>query len=161
MDKLQNRKRGKAGSAPSSSVRIPSVLRSIMNLRSASLSLLIFILSAASLISGQIKPRFEFPADTVMMDEKITIIISGLQPGQDVTILQTETIGRWRGTSYATFRADDKGRVNLATMAPLSGTYLGVDAMGMFWSSMKDTTYKPDSSVSLIIPKIWRAEFVA
>ena len=40
--------------------------------------------------------------------------------------------GTWR--SHAEFRADESGAVDLSSQPALSGTYQGIDQMGLFWS---------------------------
>lgn len=69
-------------------------------------------------------------------DEIVTIRLCGLQPGQTLILrasMQDERARTW--TSSATFIADEQGNVNLAEDAPISGSYSGVDPMGLFWST--------------------------
>lgn len=74
----------------------------------------------------------------VMVDEIIHLHLSGFAPGQLVTIeaVYTPAEGVWK--AQATFLTDDRGGVDIATQAPLSGTYDHVDAMGLFWSMELD-----------------------
>jgi dienelactone hydrolase len=70
-----------------------------------------------------------------MMDERLAINVINLQPQQPVIIrasIQDADGKLWQ--SYAGFYADDRGAVNLATQAPVNGTYAGVDAMGLIQS---------------------------
>jgi len=79
-------------------------------------------------------PRFEIPQQTFLIDEPIPIVISGLPPGRAVTV-------KLRGdewSSSARFTADQNGVVDLGRMAPASGSYQGIDAMGLFWSAQRD-----------------------
>jgi dienelactone hydrolase len=46
----------------------------------------------------------------------------------------TEDDGGRRWSSCAEFRADAKGKIDLASSKPFSGDYRGLDAMGLFWS---------------------------
>ncbi|XP_070572708.1 bile acid-CoA:amino acid N-acyltransferase-like [Ptychodera flava] len=70
-----------------------------------------------------------------MMDEQVSITVSHLIPNQPITLLGTITDERnitW--TSYAHYRADERGFVHVMTHESLGGTYHGVEPMGLFWS---------------------------
>jgi dienelactone hydrolase len=74
-----------------------------------------------------------------MVDEPLAIQMDGLTPGQHVTLRasQTDDLGRtWR--AQATFVADAQGEVDVAAQAPVSGTYVGADGMGLIWSMALD-----------------------
>ena len=72
---------------------------------------------------------------SALIDQPIAITLRGFAPGQPVTLTATMTYaGAMRWQSCATFTSDDDGRVDIARQAPVSGTYDGVDAMGLFWS---------------------------
>ncbi|MFH0898369.1 MAG: acyl-CoA thioesterase/BAAT N-terminal domain-containing protein [bacterium] len=70
-----------------------------------------------------------------MIDQSVDISISNLAAHEQVT-LETSCKDKDNNTwlSRATFKADDKGMVNVATQAPISGSYEGIDPMGLFWS---------------------------
>ena len=77
--------------------------------------------------------RFEIPRRDVLIDEPISIALSGLTPKATVTIhVRGGEQGEW--TSSATFVADDNGHVDLTRTAPIRGSYKEADAMGLFWS---------------------------
>ena len=79
-----------------------------------------------------------------LADRAVHITIDDLTPGETVTVTATapDFAGdRWQ--SHATFRADSHGSVDLSQAAPLSGTYSGVDGMGLFWS-MNAPPHDPD-----------------
>jgi dienelactone hydrolase len=70
-----------------------------------------------------------------MVDEPLCIRVAGFEAGQRVTLRasQTDDLGRtWR--AHATFLADSSGNVDVASQAPVSGTYTDADAMGLIWS---------------------------
>ncbi|URZ03131.1 acyl-CoA thioesterase/bile acid-CoA:amino acid N-acyltransferase family protein [Clostridium felsineum] len=86
-----------------------------------------------------------------MIDEKVSIIINGLYPFQEVKIkaysldyyrlgVKNNNPNNWKWvkkscfSSFAVFKADLNGNVNLSLQAPLKGSYTGVDVMGLFWS---------------------------
>jgi len=66
----------------------------------------------------------------------LDIRVTGLAPGAQATV--TARFTGW-GAS-ATFAADGQGVVDLATTAPISGSYTGVDADGIVWSMTKSTS---------------------
>ena len=66
------------------------------------------------------------------LDEPVDIRLTGLVPGARVTLTATMTDHldrRWQ--SEATFTADDAGVVDVATQAPIAGSYDGVEPMGL------------------------------
>ncbi|GHO83719.1 acyl-CoA thioesterase/bile acid-CoA:amino acid N-acyltransferase family protein [Dictyobacter formicarum] len=70
-----------------------------------------------------------------LVDIPVEIVCSGCQPGQMVTLrtkAQDSNQQSWDG--YATYQADEQGEVRPGLQEALSGTYRGVDAMGLFWS---------------------------
>jgi len=72
---------------------------------------------------------------TSMVDELVHIRVAGARPRTTVTISARATGADgnvWR--SEAAFDADRRGFIDLATDAPVDGTYAGADLMGLFWS---------------------------
>ena len=74
------------------------------------------------------------------MDEKISIVLTNLPPNRAVSlqVVNAADSGRW--TSSATFVSDRSGRIDLTRMAPIAGSYAGIDAMGLFWSAQRDSS---------------------
>jgi dienelactone hydrolase len=75
------------------------------------------------------------PRDTVLLGDPVTVRMTGLPAGATVTL--RARILDPQGTiweSHAGFRADVRGVVDVGRDAPVSGTYSGVDRLGMFWS---------------------------
>ena len=71
------------------------------------------------------------------MDEVVKIQVLDLQPGQIITLrasMNDDANLKWE--SYATFVADNEGVIDVASQAPLSGTYDAVDPMGLIWSML-------------------------
>lgn len=70
-----------------------------------------------------------------MVDEKVSIQLSQLMPGQRVTLqaeAQDDNGIHWSST--AIFKANKQGKINLSEQPPLQGTYQYTDPMGPFWS---------------------------
>jgi dienelactone hydrolase len=84
--------------------------------------------------------RFSLPRDTVLLDEKIPIALTNLPPNHIVTLhlVSAGDEGRW--TSSATFLSDQAGRIDLTLKAPIAGSYVEVDGMGLFWSAQIDSS---------------------
>jgi len=68
------------------------------------------------------------------IDESVGIRVNGLEPDQAVTVRASlASADRWF-SSHASFVAPADGTVDLGALAPVGGTYAGVDPMGLFWS---------------------------
>jgi dienelactone hydrolase len=65
-----------------------------------------------------------------LLDRPVTIRLEGVRPRERVTVSLREY--GWR--SYAVYRADAHGVVDLAHAVSLGGSYTGVHPMGLFWS---------------------------
>ncbi|MFD1851312.1 acyl-CoA thioester hydrolase/BAAT C-terminal domain-containing protein [Oceanobacillus bengalensis] len=69
------------------------------------------------------------------IDEDIHIRLSGCEPGEIVTIrAKTLDDEHQPFASFATFRADPEGVIDLSSQKPMNGTYKEKDSMGLFWS---------------------------
>lgn len=95
---------------------------------------------AASLFSypamqAQTSPVIHIKPDTALVDEVVSIRVTGLMPGQTVAIKATMIDRRSREwASRAVFTADRSGIIDVSRQAPTEGSYSGIDAMGLFWS---------------------------
>jgi hypothetical protein len=87
-------------------------------------------------------PVLSIQPPEVLIDQPVSIRLSGFEPNQEVTLRAT-TVGiafpdlSDSGKvyeSYATFRTDSQGMVDVSKQAPISGTYAKADGMGLFWS---------------------------
>ena len=81
------------------------------------------------------QPAIHVSPETALVDEPVRIHLTGLAPDQSVTVRATTTNSagrRWQ--SRAEFKANKDGVVDLSKQSPVSGTYSGVDPMGLFWS---------------------------
>lgn len=91
--------------------------------------------------------RFE-PAPVVLEGEPVRLVVDGLRAGEEVGIEATRWYTssdappkRFRSTIRA--RADAAGRIDLVQAAPLSGSYAGADARGLFWSMAREDERTP------------------
>lgn len=93
-------------------------------------------------VTSHEEPAIHVQPESALADEIVTIQVLGLEPGQTVTLTASlrddgGAISReW--TSAATFVAGDDGMVDLTAQAPITGTYAGVDPMGLLWSMVPD-----------------------
>ncbi|XP_052105344.1 acyl-coenzyme A amino acid N-acyltransferase 1-like isoform X4 [Mytilus californianus] len=76
--------------------------------------------------------------DEPLVDDKISITISGLSPQQKVTVKSSVTEGKYTFSCSACFISDSSGHVFVDKQPSILGTYTGVDGMGLFWSMTAD-----------------------
>jgi hypothetical protein len=102
----------------------------------------VMALASATTVAGgattspeRARPRIEVSGDDVMIDDRVKIVVKGLEPRQRVRLaLSMERFDvTWQSEAF--FTADRRGRVRVAKAAPTSGDYTGVDPMGLFWSA--------------------------
>ena len=82
-------------------------------------------------------PYIKIYPESALVDEVVKIQVLDLQPGQIITLrasMNDDADLKWE--SYATFVADNEGVIDVASQAPLSGTYDAVDPMGLIWSML-------------------------
>ena len=85
--------------------------------------------------------RIEITQSTGLVDERLGIVVRGNAPHQMLRISasQRDNHGQlWE--SWATFRGDSKGEIDLGRACPLTGTYQIADSMGLFWSMELQTS---------------------
>jgi dienelactone hydrolase len=80
------------------------------------------------------------PATDVLIGTPLNITVSGLAAGAEVSVHSLRVLTGWTGQpsvygAQARYRADAQGRVDLATAAPMEGSYQGADVQGLFWSA--------------------------
>lgn len=82
-------------------------------------------------------PRIELTPNPALADAQVAIRLAGFPPSREVTLrARLPDDGGQRWESYAVFETDARGTVEVAARAPLSGTYAGVDPMGLVWSAL-------------------------
>ena len=83
---------------------------------------------------GSTFPRWRLR--TVMVDDAFRVVVSDLPHNKPVDLqLELRRADSTTWVSHATFRADERGRVDLGSDASVLGDYQGVDPMGMLWSA--------------------------
>ncbi|KAK0418841.1 hypothetical protein QR680_013801 [Steinernema hermaphroditum] len=87
--------------------------------------------------------KFHVSKRISLLDEDLDVSAHGLPPGEYVRLVLTcfHVAGNFQ--SWARFKADSTGRVDLAKDAPVDGTYWGVDKMGLFSSMCPVTNSRP------------------
>lgn len=86
-------------------------------------------------VGGMMPPTLVVDQQSAAIDSPVAIEVRGFPPRRPVSLTATETFpsgSRWQ--AEATFISDEKGQVDVAQQAPVSGTYDGVAPMGLFWS---------------------------
>lgn len=118
---------------------------------------------AESLSSGQSGFRIQVDPAVALYGTPFFITVTGLRPGERVTITARSVDAKniqWE--SAAEFKADDRGRVDVAVQAPLSGNYSGADIFGPLWS-MRPLNAKVDRPISYRDDEVngWTVDFSA
>ena len=92
-------------------------------------------LSLAFQFSAMAQPSIIVEPETPLIDQALDVRVEGLVPNSLATlVLQADDADGQHFTAYATFQADGSGTIDISEAAPLSGSYDGVDPMGLFWS---------------------------
>lgn len=97
-------------------------------------------------------PELLIAPNSALVDEPLCIRLTGFAPKQQVTLTARTTDGAghlW--SSQATFAADGAGVVDLATAAPLDGSYTGADAMGLCWAMAPDPAPAETAATSFVL----------
>lgn len=84
---------------------------------------------------SQGKPKLDVTPEKALADVPVKIALSHLKPHEQVTIKASRRFkddAIW--SSSALFEADDKGNIDVSKTAPVSGSYQGIEPMGLFWS---------------------------
>jgi dienelactone hydrolase len=87
-----------------------------------------------------ISPRIEIHPRSALVDQRVTIRLTGLPPNKQVTVrasTRDDDFNRlWE--SHAVYKVDIHGKVDLTWRRALEGTFQGIDGMGLFWSMELD-----------------------
>jgi dienelactone hydrolase len=113
-------------------------------------------LAAVLLTAGGIAPSPAFASEhftlsatplVALFDAPVQIRVEALAAGEPVTIEASARIDGTDYRSWAFFRANPQGLLDVSATAPIAGTYDGTDPMGLFWSMapVKPPAYTPPS----------------
>lgn len=83
----------------------------------------------------ELTSRIDIVPSKALIDEKVSIHLYGFKPRQRITLrarMKDDSNRIWE--SNADFLPDKRGQVRLNAQKPLSGTYMGADPTGLFWS---------------------------
>lgn len=126
-----------------------------MHLECASSSrrkLLAGVVLATHCVVGSAAPTIRVePSPRVLDGDPIHVSVEGVPPGAQVTViaerwfsaLSTQRRAPRLMRSRAIFAVDQDGRVDLRTAPALSGTYIGSDPRGLFWSMLPVSGVEP------------------
>ncbi|TDH05623.1 hypothetical protein EPR50_G00124240 [Perca flavescens] len=93
-------------------------------------------------MSSQVRLRL-LPRARCMFDEPVQVKVAGLRARQVVTMRARSTDDKGLVfSSSATYKADGSGEIDLERDPSLSGSYVGVEPMGLLWSMRADTLHK-------------------
>jgi len=119
-------------------------------IRSVVLALALVYLGVASRVCAAVS--ISATPEEALLDQRLHIRIFGLKPNAPVRVSarsQAQDALWWR--SDMLFTADDRGQIDLDGQAPQSGSYGGIDGMGLFWSMRPDKDPKPADHLSFAI----------
>ena len=87
-----------------------------------------------------------------MNDVPWHIKVTNLQPNQNYTLVSTcqPDMNAKYFMAYAHYFSDDNGEIDVDTMTSLSGTYTGIEPMGLMWSL---TVEKEDQKIDIFSPR--------
>jgi dienelactone hydrolase len=79
------------------------------------------------------------PSNEVLMGTYMNISLDNLPQNKNITLHAYRR--NWQGLlySFAYFKSDSKGQIQLTKNKPMLATYPGVDSLGIFWSMTKPT----------------------
>ena len=102
-----------------------------------------FVLTFASCGTPSAEVAIHIDQATALLDTPLSIVVSGLQAGERVTVKARTTDSASRiWEAQATFEADSNGSIDLGRSAPMSGSYKGAVPMGLF-SSLHSADVNP------------------
>lgn len=97
-------------------------------------------------VSAAAKPEIIITPDKpVILGEDVAVRVTGLEPGASVTLVADSAGPTGKVIRAAVeFAADPNGKIDLSRNAPVSGTYRGIDPLGIFWSRNNTADPVPD-----------------
>ncbi|KAM9349538.1 LOW QUALITY PROTEIN: acyl-coenzyme A thioesterase 1-like [Symphorus nematophorus] len=107
-------------------------------------------------MSSQVRLRL-LPSTRCLFDEPVQVKVAGLRSRQVVTMRARATDEKGVAfSSSATYRADGSGEIDLDRDPSLSGSYVGVEPMGLLWSMKADTLHKRLQKINSLNPHVMK-----
>ncbi|XP_049453381.1 acyl-coenzyme A thioesterase 5-like [Epinephelus fuscoguttatus] len=105
-------------------------------------------------MSSQVILRL-LPRARCMFDEPVQVTVSGLRARQVVTMRARSTDEKGvEFSSSVTYKADGNGKIDLVRDPSLSGSYVGVEPMGLLWSMRPDVLHKRFQKTKSLNPHV-------
>lgn len=105
-------------------------------------------------MSSQVRLRV-LPNARCLFDEPVQVKVAGLRSRQVVTMRATSKDEKGVVfSSSATYKADGNGEVNLDRDPSISGSYVGVEAMGLLWSMRADKPHTKFKKLNSLNPHV-------
>ncbi|XP_029970844.1 acyl-coenzyme A thioesterase 5-like [Salarias fasciatus] len=103
-------------------------------------------------MASQVRLRL-LPSARCLFSEPVQVKVAGLESKQVVT-LRAESLDERNlvFSSAATYRADQRGEIDLSRDASLSGSYVGVEPMGLLWSMRPQSLHTKFKKTSSLTP---------
>ncbi|EMP39600.1 Acyl-coenzyme A thioesterase 3 [Chelonia mydas] len=93
------------------------------------------------------------PSPKCLFDDPIQIKVEGLSPLQEVTLRASLTDENGElFQSFAYYRAESNGELDLTCSSALGGSYSGVEPMGLLWSLESKTPFKRLAKKNVLTP---------
>ncbi|XP_065809725.1 acyl-coenzyme A thioesterase 5-like isoform X1 [Labrus bergylta] len=107
-------------------------------------------------MSSQVRLRL-LPSSRCLFDDPIQVKVAGLKSRQVVTMRARSTDDRGMVfSSLGTYRADGNGEIDVDKDPSLSGSYIGVEPMGLLWSMKPDILHKTFQKTNSLNPHVVR-----
>mgnify|MGYP005848648497 CR=1 FL=1 len=94
----------------------------------------ILLMISANIFAETTRPQIIITPGEALMDQKVNIKLVNFIPDQIVTLHTRLSYQGNQWTSHATYQVNKQGAINLDSDRALSGSYTGVEPMGLFWS---------------------------
>jgi len=96
--------------------------------------LIILAIISANVFAESKRPQVIITPNEAMMDQKVSIQLVNFIPDQIITLHTRLSYQGHQWRSHATYQVNSRGMVDLTVEPALSGSYDGVEPMGLFWA---------------------------
>lgn len=95
---------------------------------------IVLCMISATVFAETSRPQIIITPGEAMMDQKVAIRLQNFIPDQVITLHTRLSYQGNQWTSQATYRVNSQGIIDLNTQPSMSGSYKGIEPMGLFWS---------------------------